>query len=527
MDFQPITYTVDKVVSLARSGRLALPDFQREFVWGPHKVVELLDSVSRGWPVGSLLLLKGPQPFKARRIDAGPSLHSEVDQFVLDGQQRITALYHAVADVSDTAYFIDFNALRRGDPEYIIWKRRSVVDKELGSSESRAAKGLALVKEVADNELFYKWQSRLSSDLAREMLQLREEQLFGLKSKVYRLPVIELEHEIELEALARIFETINRTGVKLNAFDLMVAVLYPHAFNLRDSWEDAVVDFRDLKEFGTDGIEILKLIAIWARRRQHLEKSKVTVRGVRQGDVLAVPPKDVKANWSRAVRSYARALAYLRDELGVVNNSIAPPQAMILAASAFLDVVEESAIPEGRLKSWYWANIILQSYSQGANTRVISDVDRAARSGSEMVSPNIASILAPAIFEPIRRNKILVNGIAGALVLDGALDVVDGRALADAGAEPIVGRSIWSLCEGDVRANENAIVSDIVFAKERSFSLMAAEVRRGARLEDVFSFRGLKSQFVYSIEGSSSSGDRSNQLRELLESRLVEALGGG
>ena len=63
---------------------------------------------------------------------------------------------------------------------------------------------------------------------------------------------------IELEALARIFETINRTGMKLDAFDLMVSVLYPKGFHLRDRWDEAVLQFPVLAEMNTGGLEILK-----------------------------------------------------------------------------------------------------------------------------------------------------------------------------------------------------------------------------------------------------------------------------
>lgn len=74
MDFQQQQYAIDVLVQRVRTGRLALPDFQREFVWNPSRVVELIDSVSRQWPIGSLLLLSGPQPFAIRPIDSGPAV---------------------------------------------------------------------------------------------------------------------------------------------------------------------------------------------------------------------------------------------------------------------------------------------------------------------------------------------------------------------------------------------------------------------------------------------------------------------
>lgn len=519
MDFQPGTYTVDRLISLLRAGRIALPEFQRDFVWSPAKVVELIDSVSRGWPIGSLLLLRGPQPFQAKPIDEAPSLRGDVDVFVLDGQQRITALFHAIADVSDVCYYIDFRFLAEGGQDYILWKKRAQFKKELGNVKERARREIALVQEVADNELFFTWQSNLSSEKAREVLSLREKNLSGLKSKVYRLPVIELEHEIELEALARIFETINRTGVKLNAFDLMVAVLYPHEFKLRDEWDDALIEHPLLKLFDVDGIELLKLVALWVRRKQQAERSRVTVRGVRQGDVLAIPPAEVKSNWTRAVDAYVDALKMLVGNLGVAHPSLAPPQAMILAIAAFMDGELETTLPEATVARWYWDNIRAQSYSQGANTRVVSDVDRGARSQEEFISSSPLDDLGSSLLDPVRRNKILVNGIGSSLVLLGARDPHTGELLAGAADGPIVARSMESLARGQARPDEDALVASVIFAREASFNQIAAEVRRGALLEAACDAGALASQFV---DKSALLGDfstRAARLNQMLSRR--------
>jgi hypothetical protein len=517
VDFQPGTYPVDRIISLLRSGRLALPEFQRDFVWSPAKVVELLDSVSRGWPVGSLLLLRGPQPFEAKSIDQAPSLRGDVDVFVLDGQQRITALYHALANVSDVCYYVDFKVLAEGGQEYILWKRRVQFEREAGTAKERARRRIALINEVADNELFFAWQSNLSGEVAREVLSLREQHLSGLKSKVYRLPVVELEHEIELEALARIFETINRTGVKLNAFDLMVAVLCPHDFKLRDAWEDALLEYPLLKVFEVDGIEILKLVALWTRRKQQEERVRVTVRGVRQGDVLAIPPPEVKSNWKRALLAYVEALRLLVGRLGVAHPSLAPPPAMMLAIAAFMDGELETTLPTDLVLDWYWSSVRTQSYSQGANTRVVADVDRAARSSSQNVSGSLTiEDFGASLFEPVRRNRILLNGLGSALVIHGARDIKTGQLLSGAGEGPIVARSLISIAKGDARPDENAAVVSNVFAREDSFREIAAEVRRGAPLEKVCDSGAFASQFV---DHASLYGDFKSRARSL--SRLL------
>lgn len=511
MEFNAIGYSVDRIISLLRAGRLALPEFQRDFVWGPSKVVELLDSVSKGWPVGSLLLLKGPQPFGAKGVDSGPPLRGQVDLFVLDGQQRITSLYHALADASEICYFIDFNRLVSGADDYIRWRKRSSFSSSFPDMESRAKEGLALVREVSDDELFFQWQSFFSRVGSKSALFYRENYLSGLKAKSYRLPVIELESEIELEALARIFETINRTGVKLNAFDLMVAVLYPQGFNLREAWEEALLEFTTLRDFEIDGVEILKLIALWTRRDQQISGERITVRGVRQGDVLAVPPQEVKRNWRRALVSFNRALQTLRN-FGVSHPCISPPGAMILALAAFNDPNGVTSLKKQDVSIWFWSAIRDQSYSQGANTRVIADVDQAG-APLQLAFTETESRLA--FLEPIRRNRILLNGMAAALVRHGAKDLLTGESLG-AGGGSIAARSISALKSGNARPDDSGLVASMVFSHEHSFSKIASEVRSGKRLIDVCAPESLQSQIIGANELEERYDERASRVAALL-----------
>ena len=55
------------------AGELALPDFQRSFVWAPDATAELVVSIMRGFPAGNLLFLRGgSSKFKTRPAEGGP-----------------------------------------------------------------------------------------------------------------------------------------------------------------------------------------------------------------------------------------------------------------------------------------------------------------------------------------------------------------------------------------------------------------------------------------------------------------------
>jgi hypothetical protein len=75
------------------SNALRIPVIQRDFVWKSDDVKELLDSVVSGYPIGSVILweTKGEFP-SSPLIDTEAEFSTPVPLYVLDGQQRLTAL---------------------------------------------------------------------------------------------------------------------------------------------------------------------------------------------------------------------------------------------------------------------------------------------------------------------------------------------------------------------------------------------------------------------------------------------------
>ncbi len=49
----PGKYYFSTLMNDIENGRVRLPPFQREFVWSPSKVIDLVDSIYKGYPIGS------------------------------------------------------------------------------------------------------------------------------------------------------------------------------------------------------------------------------------------------------------------------------------------------------------------------------------------------------------------------------------------------------------------------------------------------------------------------------------------
>lgn len=88
------TETVEELVLRVRRGEVRVPSFQRGLRWEARNVLELFDSILRGYPVGSLLLWE--RAAEAERVKVGPlqvdAPEKQAAWWVVDGQQRLTAL---------------------------------------------------------------------------------------------------------------------------------------------------------------------------------------------------------------------------------------------------------------------------------------------------------------------------------------------------------------------------------------------------------------------------------------------------
>src|SRR6188768_1530404 len=90
-----LRWDLPRLAGAITDGKLRVPDFQRAWVWERNKVVALLDSIYREFPIGSFFIWRAPTFYnKYFRDVAGlklpPPKPSDELMFILDGQQRIT-----------------------------------------------------------------------------------------------------------------------------------------------------------------------------------------------------------------------------------------------------------------------------------------------------------------------------------------------------------------------------------------------------------------------------------------------------
>lgn len=91
--------SLQAVLNDVASGKIQLPDFQREWKWDDDRIRALLATVTLDYPLGVVMTLAtgGEAQFKARPL-AGTQVGADQvpEQLLLDGQQRLTSLYQAL-----------------------------------------------------------------------------------------------------------------------------------------------------------------------------------------------------------------------------------------------------------------------------------------------------------------------------------------------------------------------------------------------------------------------------------------------
>ena len=454
-------YEAYELVENIKNGKIAMPDFQRDFVWKPKNVISLLASVSNEWPIGSILMSdRGPNsPIASLRLKkfegATDPDADKVEYIVLDGQQRLTAFLHAfMPERSDTIYYVpNFHAL------YQKYKTSSFDDVSLTEADfaslsqsefkkqyptitDRASSGVTTVADIANSENFLLWVgSRNIPNWQQEIGQLENfrKKAFGELEK-YKITALQLSSDLGLEPLAVIFETVNKTGVRLDVDDLMLAKLYPSGFHLHDKWDQTLATHANLNDFGDEwsqrsirgsrpitALDILKLIA-------YREKG-----AIKRGDILTLEPGVVSRYWDTAAAALNNALGFLRNECGVVHPNLLPDETIVLPVAA---VYWNKAVDIGLLKRWYWRAIVDETYLRNTSTQPVADANTlmvgklpGAFSVDEHGHANALTSLIDKLIEQRRSHDVLMKGVCCLLIVEGAEDWIENSQLSQTNSD--------------------------------------------------------------------------------------------
>jgi uncharacterized protein with ParB-like and HNH nuclease domain len=101
---EPQSVTFSSLFAEIEHGTIKIPQFQRDFVWSKADSAKLLDSIVKGYPIGTFILWKTNERLRSIRNLGGLTLpdtpKGDAVKYVLDGQQRLTSLFVTLKGLS-------------------------------------------------------------------------------------------------------------------------------------------------------------------------------------------------------------------------------------------------------------------------------------------------------------------------------------------------------------------------------------------------------------------------------------------
>lgn len=414
-DPQPSVDRIDDLAKRILTGDIYLPKFQREFVWERAQVIDLLDSVARNYPIGSILLWQSRQELRSegRIADleiAQPKPDYPVN-YLLDGQQRLSSICGAL-------YW------KGGDPRSpwnIVYDLKARAFLHLETMDDPPLHQMRL-NRIPDPATFFQHVALLESSGQKELADAAKE-LFN-RFKDYKVATVTLG-DMPLADVAPIFERINSTGTRLTIVDLMRAATWSPDFDLVDSI-DEIREILSAKSFeGIDRKAILRNVSAAVG-------GAFTVESI--DDLRKLKPDVLKAATAETAEGYKRAVDFLSTHIKVPSFSVVPYTNQVVVLAEILRRVPTPTASQWRaIENWFWRSGIsgyFSGWNSGMMATDLAGVAEFAKGSMDALDMGFSSSVPSAwSSRTFRLNSAHSKILAVILAYQGPKDFLTGRAI--------------------------------------------------------------------------------------------------
>ena len=479
---KPNHVSLNTLIGRLREGRFVIPDFQREFEWKPWDIRDLMRSIFLDYYIGSLLLWAGKEEnFAALSCEPiyGYRGSAKQEYIVLDGQQRLTAMYYvflapniALPTRANRYYYfvrIDRFMAEEYDKAFEYdWSKRwakLITNREQQYAEHVfplavvGEEGWALPNWMQGYEKHWSEvaaeakQAGKDSQYQQATLHTENASAFGEHLKTlteqYQISYIELDQQLGIDKVCDIFTQINSKGSPLDTFDLINALLKPKGVQLKQMWRDAAprlesVDSNKMNVYILQVMSILRQGYCSPRYLYFLlpgqEKPIRDPDGTRRKEVLVADTTDFTHRWNDAVNALEGAIKLLQhpQEFGAISSNYLPYVSIIPAFSAIQAHVR--GLPANRrleaqrkVRHWYWASVFLNRYSGSVESTTARDfLDLKTWMDDDASEPGLIQEFGMRfrnleLRREVKRGTSVYNGIFNLLVIQGARDWMSGN----------------------------------------------------------------------------------------------------
>ena len=466
--FDSTKESLQNILNDVRNGTTQLPDFQRGWIWDDERIQSLLASVSLAFPIGAIMMLEtGNDDIRLKpRLIEGVVLNPQPkpDHLILDGQQRLTALYQAlmgekVVDTRDFRgkelkrwYYIDMKkaldprvdreeCIRSLPEEKRLKNFRGEIIEDYSTLEKEYFAGLFPFNKIFESDEwrmgyqeFWKYDAEKSkefNDFNKEVIKRFEQ---------YQIPLIMMKKETPKEAVCVVFEKVNTGGVSLNVFELLTATFAADDFNLREDWEK--IDAK-LKSYSVlqkiENTDFLQAISLLATRDRHLTaiKSGITPENApgiscKRKDILKMTLEDYKKYAPKVLSGFEKAANLLELQKIFFARDV-PYRTQLTPLASVIPLLGEKVENEPvrqKLFQWYWCGVLGELYGGAIESRFAKDVVEIlawVNGGPEPTTVSDAHFSPSRLFTLHTRNSAAYKGIFALMMKDGGLDFMSGQ----------------------------------------------------------------------------------------------------
>ena len=358
---EPQTRTFSNLVSEIEKGQIKIPQFQRDFVWSIQKSAGLIDSIIKGYPIGTFIFWRTKDRLRSVRNIGGQEL-PEPDQgesvdYVLDGQQRLTSLFACLQGVS----------IKRADSNRIDDFSKIWIDLRAEEDER-----IVTIEKDDDRESdFISILDLLTGDFTVLASYPAEhhEKLKQYKNRIesYQYSIIQVK-DAPIDIATEIFTRINVGGKPLSLFEIMVAKTFDHEknFDLAEKFQELIDSLRPHDYETISDATVLQLVSVLLTK----ECKRQIILKLKKDEFIDI--------WDKAVDSIERTVEYFKGFYRIPVSQLLPYNALIVPFSYFF--YHHNDKPTGNkqkyLQDFFWRCSLSGRYSSSVESKLAQDIKR-------------------------------------------------------------------------------------------------------------------------------------------------------
>jgi hypothetical protein len=358
---EPQTRTFSSLISEIDKGQIKIPQFQRDFVWTIQKSAGLIDSIIKGYPIGTFIFWKTKERLRSIRNLGNQILpdaaKGESIDYVLDGQQRLTSLYACLKGLSISRE----NGKKIDDFSEIF----------INLTAEESDQIVFLDTENKEENSYISVLALLTGDftvLASYPIKYHEKlKLYKNRIESYQYSII-LIKEAPIDIATEIFTRINVGGKPLSLFEIMVAKTFDQEknFDLSEKFNELIEGLKPLNYETISDATVLQVVSL------------IITKECKRQIILKIEKEKFIDTWDKAIDSIERTVEYFKGFYRIPVSQLLPYNALIVPFSYFFYHHQDKPTGDKQkyLLDFFWRCSLSGRYSSAVESKLAQDVKR-------------------------------------------------------------------------------------------------------------------------------------------------------